>query len=163
MIINSIDNKTSFQSIKLQHISRKSPAGRLLMTASKDPLLKGQINALEKQGLFIKLIRRFDNMGQKTDFVNFNLSLRHNNFSKENMATVRGIPKEIKTLNDAKILLAEAITKSIDFVGQRLISATKSQNDKSKILHTINSQAKPVGSKKITYISSPNILPFRSK
>lgn len=163
MIINSFDNKTSFQSIKLQHISRKSPAGRLLMAASKDPLLKGQISALEKQGLFIKLIRRFDNLGQKTNFINFNLLTRQNNFPKENMATVRGLPIEIKTLDNAKLLMAEAITKSIDFISQRLISATKSQNGSSKILHTINSQAKPSSSKKITYISQANILPFKKK
>ena len=114
-MINSVNNDVSFQSVKLYLISKNSKTGKAILGASKDPLLAGQIKALENQGLFFDVVREFDRLGNKTDSVSFNLK-RKPDYSTKDGKVPGYFVKKVTNLEEAKLFIAKGISNSIDYL-----------------------------------------------
>lgn len=114
-MINATNN-ISFTGVNLFYIRRNSKQGKLLLEAAQDPLLKGQIKALERHGMNLDIVRNFDHDSRPTKSVNLWLDYGQKYTPKDSMNPIQGVNREIKTVDDAKLLIAKGITKSISFM-----------------------------------------------
>jgi len=114
-MINAINNNTSFKGVNLYFIRKNSKQGKLILEAAKDPLLKGQIKALEKHGMNLDVVRNYDHESKPTKFVNLWMDGTKRPPTRNGLNPIQGVYGEIKTIDDAKLLLAKGITKAIEF------------------------------------------------
>ena len=114
-MINKVNNNVNFKGVNLYFIRKNSKQGKLILEAAKDPLLKGQIKALERHGMNLDVVRNYDHASRPTKFVNLWMDNTKTPPTRNGLNPIQGVYGEIKTIDDAKLLLANGIAKAISF------------------------------------------------
>lgn len=115
-MINSINNNINFTGLNFYHIGSRAKERKYLNQAAKTPLLKGQLKALEDHGIDFDVVRRHGVSCQPTEFVDLFMSRKPSYHTKNGLNPLQGVVGKVNSLEDAQLLIAKGIEKSIRFM-----------------------------------------------
>jgi len=115
-MINVINNDVSFKGIKLFNIGSRAKERNFLTEAAESKLIKGQLDALKKHGITLDLVREYDHDSRPTKYIGVYLSHKPDYFTKDGLTPIRNISAKVNNIEDAQILIAQGIAKTINFM-----------------------------------------------
>ncbi|MEI8376984.1 MAG: hypothetical protein WCF95_00440 [bacterium] len=117
-MIISKNNNITFKSVKTYNFEKDGKTKKLITKAANDEFLKPQIDALEKQGIDLDIVKNYDHEARPTNYASVYLSRKPGYFTKDGMNPIQDVNEKITSVKDAKRLIARGIAASIGFMKQ---------------------------------------------
>lgn len=114
-MINSVNNDLTFKGVKFYLIGSRTKERKFLEEAAKG-VLKEPLDALEKQGISLDLVRNYSHESTPTKSISIFMSHKPDYFTKDGLNPMQNVVSKVESLEDAQKLISKGIAKSIEFM-----------------------------------------------